>query len=463
MNAALLRRGSSQRIALLYGVLFIAAVVVVLLYIYMTTVGFMDRQLDGILEAEVRGLSQQYEAEDMPGLERAINERVAQHPDGEVVYLLTRDKQEVLAGNLPQWPAAPVDEDGWTNFPLMHWGLNNETRSARALTITLSDDLQLLVGRDLANRNHVHRVILDALLGALAITVVLALGIGAWVSRRVTRRLEVMNKTARSIMDGDLSQRVPRDDSNDDFDQVGANLNRMLDRIQALLTSMQEISSNVAHDLRKPLTRLRHRLEESQHADPEDIQASLQKATLEADALMSTFNALLRIARIESRSGHSEFVEVDAAKLLADVGELYEPSALENKQQLIVTAEPGLCVWADRDLLFQAVANLVDNAVKYTPAGGRIDILAETVGASILIAVSDSGPGIPTELREKVFQRFYRVEDSRTTPGNGLGLSLVQAIANLHNTSVTLLDNAPGLRVELRLEHAETAGRPGEV
>jgi len=451
LTAATFLRSSSLRISLLYALLFIAAVVVVLGFIYVSTVGYLDRQMDAILDSEMRGLMRQYDGEGTSGLVHTIAERVSQHPDGAVVYLLTNAELQPLAGNLDEWPSAPVEEDGRTEFLLFEWDFERETRPARGLITELPGDLRLLIGRDVGERNHVKRLILDALIWALAITVILALGIGVLVSSRVTRRLEKMNSTAQQIMEGDLSQRVPTDGSGDDFDQLVMNLNRMLERIQSLMITVQQISNNVAHDLRKPLTRLRHRLEEAQDADPTEARVALEKATGEADELMTTFNALLRIARIESRGRRSAFIEVDLGTLLTDVGELYEPSASENGQRFEVCADRDIVVCGDRDLLFQALANLVDNALKYTPAGGAIQLSVEFKEDSVCVAVADSGPGIPTELRDKVFQRFFRADESRSTPGNGLGLSLVRAVADLHGADIRLIDNSPGLRIELIL------------
>ncbi|HKJ16248.1 MAG TPA: HAMP domain-containing sensor histidine kinase [Xanthomonadales bacterium] len=455
MIRAAVWRSSSLRIALLYGFAFIFAVLLVLAFIYFTTVGFMDRQLDAILGSEMQELIEDYERDGEAGLISNISEHVAQHPDGEWVYMLTRGPGQFLAGNLDEWPSTPFDENGFTDFLLDEWDYEKETRPARAMTVSLPGQIQFLVGRDVGTRNHVHRLILEALLWGLGITIVLALGIGVFVSSRVTGRLERLNKTARKIMQGELDQRVPIDGSNDDFDQLAINLNEMLDRIQALMITNQEISNNVAHDLRKPLTRLQHRLEEARDADSSEAARALEQATGEAEELMSTFKALLRIARIESKSRRSAFTDVQVDELLRDVGELYGPSAEEAGQVLEVAAETGLTVQADRNLLFQAVANLVDNAVKYTPSGGTIHLSAESDADTVQLAVADQGPGIPAELREKVFQRFYRVDDSRSTPGNGLGLSLVRAIADLHEAQIRLTDNSPGLRVELVLARSQ--------
>jgi signal transduction histidine kinase len=266
------------------------------------------------------------------------------------------------------------------------------------------------------------------------------------------RRIEAVNQTAREIMEGDLSRRVPRDGSGDDFDQLAASLNRMLGRIEALMTAVRQVSDNIAHDLRTPLTRLRTGLELARSQDPRQAREALEQAIEDAEELLATFNALLRIARIESRSRRAAFAELDLAQLVRDVGELYEPLAAEKGQALSVEANGPVPLHGDRDLLFQAVANLVDNAIKYTPEGGRISLWAGSRDGHPEVAVADTGPGVPAELHEKVFQRFFRIDDSRSTPGSGLGLSLVRAVADLHGARIQLADEDSGLRVLLAFE-----------
>ena len=293
------------------------------------------------------------------------------------------------------------------------------------------------------------RLITNALAWGLAITVALALGVGLLMSAGVMRRIEAINQTSREIMEGDLSRRMPRDGTDDDFDQLAANLNRMLERIEGLMTAVRQVSDNIAHDLRTPLTRLRTRLELARTDDPQQGQGAVAQAIEDAEELLGTFNALLRIARIESGSRRSAFAELDLAQLLDDVGELYEPLAAEKGQRLTVEANGAAPIRGDRDLLFQALANLVDNAIKYTPEGGRIALSVKDRDGRTEVAVADTGPGIPAALREKVFQRFFRVDSSRSAPGSGLGLSLVRAVADLHDAGVALSDNSPGLRAVL--------------
>jgi signal transduction histidine kinase len=268
------------------------------------------------------------------------------------------------------------------------------------------------------------------------------------------RRIEAINDTSREIVEGDLTRRFPTSGAGDDFAKLVSNLNGMLDRITGLMETVRQVSDNIAHDLRTPLTRLRSQLEiarvQQEQSDPE-ARAAVERAIGEADGLLDTFPALLRIARIEAEQRREGFAEIELAPLLNDVMELYEPVATERGQTIASRLTDAEAVDGDRNLLFQAVANLLDNAIKYTPAGGRITLGLTTAGEGVEISVADTGPGIPADQRERVFDRFHRLERSRSTPGSGLGLSLVRAVARLHGGVVRLTDNQPGVRVSLLL------------
>ena len=269
------------------------------------------------------------------------------------------------------------------------------------------------------------------------------------MSRRMLNRLELINDTSQKIMDGDLARRVPSRGSGDEFDRLAENLNRMLDQTESLMEGIRRVSDNIAHDLKTPLSRLRQRLEalsRGYSGDPSRL-ADLEAALQEADHLLNTFNALLKIARIESGPQQTNLKPVNLGKLAADVVELYEPLAEEKQQKLIFQEHHTSNVRADRDMLFQAFANLLDNAIKYTPVGGIISVHCSSHDVNAVFTITDSGPGIPADQRDKIFQRFYRIDKSRSTTGNGLGLSLVQAVARLHGATVTLTDQVPGLTV----------------
>jgi signal transduction histidine kinase len=465
------------RLALLYVLLLGASVAILLGFIYWSTAGYMTRQIDATIGAEIQGLAEQYRRRGINGLSSLISERIARDPAGAGVYLLTDSDLQPVIGNLDAWPRAEPDRDGWIDFRLREEragddGVELREHAARAKVFRLRGGLRLLVGRDVRELTATRRLIQDALGWGLAITAALAL-LGGWLlSAGVVRRLEGINQVSREIMEGDLSRRVPTNGSDDELDRLAVNLNRMLERIETLMASVRQVSDNIAHDLRTPLSRLHTKLAELRDAGLSDALAvRVEAAMSDAEELLGAFSALLRIARVESGSRRAAFADLDLSPLLLNVAELYEPLATDRLQALeVLPPAPGdagegaargrLQVHGDRDLLFQAIANLLDNAIKYTPPGGRIRLDAERRGASVVVRVSDSGPGIPAALRDKVLQRFYRVDQSRSAPGHGLGLSLVRAVAQLHGAELELEDAAPGLRVTLRLPVHADGQRP---
>jgi signal transduction histidine kinase len=453
-------RSSTFRLALMYMALFGISVLLLLAFIYWSTTGFMARQTDTTIEAEITGLAERYRLDGLTGLTALIAERIARKPTGLSVYLLTDSQFRPLVGNLNKWPDVPASANGWLDFRLEGIGWpKGETHWARAKGFRLRGGFQLLVGRDVQELEQTQRILVNTLLWGMAITVLLALVGGTMMTRTMMRRIELINDTSREIMSGDLSRRVPTRGTGDDFDQLAGNLNAMLDQIEDLMVGIRRVSDNIAHDLRTPLARLRNRLEVLYRKveGSERRQELVAEAMADADGLLSTFAALLRIARVESSSAQAGFVELDLSELLGDVVEMYQPVAEEKGQELGATFPDSLPMRGDRDLLFQAVANLVDNAIKYTPVGGRIDVALTSDPRGWQIAVSDNGPGIPRDAREKVLQRFFRLESSRTTPGSGLGLSLVAAVAKLHRMPIRLEDNQPGLRVVLEMNVSDQA------
>ncbi len=444
-------RSATFRLALLYMGLFGGSVLVLLGFIHWSTAGYMARQTDATIEAEIAGLAERYRSQGLAGLTALIADRVSRDRAGLSVYLLADAKLTPLVGNLDGWPAADPEPGGWLDFSLGRSSRGTTTHPARARSFVLRGNFHLLVGRDVHDLEEVQHLIVGTLAWGLAITLVLALAGGAMLSRSMARRIEAINETSREIMSGDLDRRIRGHGSGDDFDQLVDNLNTMLDRIQVLMAGVREVSDNIAHDLRTPLTRLRNDLElvRNLEAGPEELRTRVEHAVGEADGLLGTFNALLRIARIESGARRAAFSQVDLQALAADVAELYDPLAEQRDQTLSLALAAVPQVRGDRDLLFQACANLLDNAIKYTPQGGAIELGLAAEARGPCLSVADDGPGVPPELRNKVLQRFYRLETSRSTPGNGLGLSLVSAVARLHGAELRLQDNAPGLRVAL--------------
>ena len=453
MRITRLLRSSTFRLAVLYMALFGASVAVLLTFIYWSTAGYMALQTDDTIEAEVTGLAERYRLSGLDGLIRSIDERVSRKPNGDAVYLLTDDQLTPLIGNLDRWPRVARDSDGWLNFDLEQATSEGEvTHRGRARPFTLRGGYRLLVGRDMQELDATRSLIVRAIAWGLAITVMMALAGGIMLSRRTMRRLEAINETSRRIMHGDLSRRIPTRSTDDDFDQLADNLNGMLDTIEQLMEDVRRVTDNVAHDLRTPLTRLRNRLENLK-GDNDVDRSSVEAALADADGLLDTFNALLRIASIESGRRRAAFKNIPLDDVVRDVTELYEPLAEQKQQKLDVSVSDDVLVRGDRDLLFQAFANLLDNAIKYTPQGGNIRVSLENGASGPRIRIIDSGPGIPQQSRDQVFKRFFRLEESRHTPGNGLGLSLVEAVARLHNASIKL-GGEPGLDVSLAFPKA---------
>ena len=447
-------RSSIFRAALVYICLFGAAVLVPVGVIYWTAVGSLTRQIDATIEAEITGLAEQFNERGVLGLIRAIQRRTKRAREGRGLYLLTDANYAPLAGNLSRWPDVPPDEQGWITFPLENAeGEGGGINLGRARAFDLGGWYHLLVGHDVRERLFVAEEIRESLAWGIAAAIVLSLIGGVLMSRKLLGRVDVINDTSREIMAGDLGRRVPVSGRGDEFDQLAGNLNAMLDQIQRLLAGVKQVSDNIAHDLRSPLARLRSRLEVTlmEAPDPAAYREAIERSIAEADGLLKTFNALLSIAQAEAGAPRRDFDVVDLSALLGDVAELYEPLAEARGQTLTATANGRAEIRGDRDLLFQAVANLADNAVKFAPEGGQVGLALAREAGEARVTVTDDGPGIPEAARERVLERFFRLEASRSTPGSGLGLSLVAAVARLHHGRLDLEDNAPGLRARLLL------------
>jgi len=449
-----LLRSRIFRLTLIYLCLFSAVVLGLVGFIYWSATASVTRQIDKTIDAEIRGLAEQYRERGTVGLIQVIQQRVGAAGATPGLYLLTDRNLAPLAGNLSRWPDVAPDPDGWVTFPLEFpesegGGLN----FGRGRVFELSGGLYLLVGHDVRERTRIAAMIRETLAWGLLAIIGLSLVGGLLMSRSLLRRIDRVNATSRDIMAGDLSQRVPVTGRGDEFDQLAGNLNAMLDRIERLLAGMKQVSDNIAHDLRSPLTRLRSRLEVTlmERHDEAAYREAIERTIAEADGLLKTFNALLSIAQAESGAPRQGFAPVDLAAVVRDVAELYEPLAEERGLTLGLGEIAPLTIVGDRHLLFQGLVNLLDNAIKFSPAGGQIALSLTRSGDRACLAVADGGAGIPEAARAQVRDRFVRLESSRSTPGSGLGLSLVAAVARLHDGVLRLEDNAPGLRAALLL------------
>ena len=449
-------RSIAWRIAVGYAVLFGASVLALLVFIYISTEGFMTRQMEAVIEAEVQGLAERYRVGGVRGLRALLRDRLQRNPASSSIYLLADPDFRVLAGNLSNWPQAARGTEPWVEFELYTTddADDREAHLARARHFQLRRGFHLLVGRNLRDYEAMRSAIVRNVAWGIGVAGLLAVAIAWWLRRSVTTRIESINRTARRIMQGELSERIESRGSGDEFDELVGNLNAMLARIETLMEDVRRVSDNVAHDLRTPLGRLRTRLERLRDASGDGATAPLAEAALnEADQMLATFNALLRIARIETRQRRHAFERVDLATVGDDVADLYAPVA-ESRGITFRHSGIGAPVEGDADLLFQSLANLLDNAMKYSPQGGAVTLHVTSDDDSVTVVVADSGPGVPPEERDAVLRRFYRLEPARSTPGSGLGLSLVAAVAQLHEAVLSLEDNAPGLVVRMRFRRA---------
>jgi signal transduction histidine kinase len=436
-------RSSTFRLSLFYVLLFFLSVGALLIFVYVRTIATIDNQTDLATKADAAALIQDYTAQGIAGLIEAVEDRVAPDRVGDGLYLLEDEDGAPLAGNIHNWPAAEPDSGGWIAFAIER---DNGPHQARGQAYALKDGSRLLVARDLHARLDFQGLMRDALYYALGLTLVLGLGGGLLISRWMLNRLGAINRAAERIMAGDLSHRIATSGSNDEFDRLSDTLNAMLEEIRRLMTGMRTVTDNIAHDLRSPLTRMRGRLEmllQESAASP-DWRRAVERTIVDADQLLATFTALLSIADAESGSARATMAPVDLGALATDIAELYGPVAEEREILLSCTAVPAM-VMGNRQLLFQATANLVDNALKHTPPAGSIAISAIAGPTESRLIVSDTGPGIPEADRARVLEPFVRLDSSRSTPGSGLGLALVAAIARLHGARISLGDNAPGL------------------
>jgi signal transduction histidine kinase len=443
-------RTTAFRHALTYSALFGLSVALLFAFVYWQTTSFATEQMRTAITAESAALALEARKDGSAGLARTIDARLRSAGGRSFDYLLIDRNGQTLIGNLLGVSPAP----GWSEVHQHRLtGISEEMPDDTILLFgaELPDGARLFVGQSTDSLVDLRQLVAEAFAGAGAVTVGFALLGGLLMSGTLLRRVETVNTAAARIIDGDLANRIPERGTQDEFDRLAGNLNRMLDRIEHLMAGLRQVSSDIAHDLRTPLAHLRQRLEAARlkALSPEDYKATIDLAIAQTDEILSTFSALLRIAEIEAGANRSAFTELDLSEVFARIRDIYAPVIEDEGRILSDEIEPGLTVRGDRELLTQMVANLVENAIRHTPPGTRIQLLVKAGERSPVGIVADSGPGIPEEMRSKVLQRFFRLEISRTTPGSGLGLSLAAAIADLHGIALTLEDNQPGLRVRL--------------
>ena len=450
------------RIALLYLLLLGITLAALLGVIYWSTADLIERQTDETVQAEIRGLAEQYRDEGLGRLMEVIRERSGPRGTPENVYLLTGPRFAPLAGNLTSWPAAAAAKDGWLEVKLARRedpsGLPHVIRGR---AFDLAGGYHLFVGRDTVERGDFRSIVAGALAWAVLPVLLLGLGGGVLIGRYSLSRVDAVRAASEDIVRGDLSRRVPLTGSGDEFDRLAATINTMLARIETLMGGMRLVTDSLAHDLRSPLTRAKSAIDMALRRPGDDItqdteayRQALEQTAAELEIILRTFEALISIAQAEAGLNSLALGELDLSALAGDLAEVYQPIAEDAGLELSSEIAEGIVLTGHRQLLGQALSNLLDNAVKYSPAGGRITLtLDRSADGGARLSVADSGPGIPAADRARVLQRFVRLDDSRGTPGSGLGLSLVAAVAKLHGVNLELSDHpspqGPGLKVTL--------------
>lgn len=440
-------RTTAFRLSALYLGLFVICAVVLVFYVTAMSADFLRTQTQEAVEQELSFLARGYRTEGLSGLVRLVDQRSRQPGAG--LYTLTAPNGQIIAGNVASLQPGTLDREGWTSIPFRYDRYTDEAEAGRehealAHIVVLPNGMRLLVGRDLGEPEKFRALVRRALVIALAIMALGALAIWFFVGRRALQRIDGMSRASRRIMEGDLGQRLPVGSSGDEFDRLSQSLNTMIARIEKLDEGLRQVSDNIAHDLKTPLTRLRNRAESALAGTgtPEAYRAAMEEVIAESDQLISTFNALLMIARVEAGSSVAELEEVDLSHIAADAVELYEPLAEDSGVTLTGDIAPKIATKGNRELIGQAIFNLLDNAIKYAsgPEDAAIRVTLAKGAEGPVVSVADNGPGIPPGKREEAVRRFVRLEQSRTRPGTGLGLSLIEAVMELHGGRLELAD-----------------------
>ncbi|HEX2148370.1 MAG TPA: ATP-binding protein [Pseudorhizobium sp.] len=454
-------RSTAVRLSVLYILLFAICAAFLVFYVTAMSERILAQQTRENLAQEMADIQRVFDRGGLNGMLRLM-ERRARQP-GANLYVIAGSNGEILAGNVSSLQPGVLDEQGWTRFPFSYRPFSEagseREHMAFANVVFMENGLRVMVGRDLGEPGRFRFIVRRALMVALTIMGIGALFIWFGIGRNALKRIDRMSAASQKIMAGDLSQRLPVGRSGDEFDRLSESLNAMLGRIERLNEGLRQVSDNIAHDLKTPLTRLRNKAADAlDEADAGHRRAALEGIIAESDQLIRTFNALLMISRVEAGSIAAEMSKVDLSAISADSCELYEPVAEEAGLRLETSLAPGLTVRGNRELIGQAMFNLLDNAIKYSAGSEgdpviRVELAADAEG--VRLSVCDHGPGVPPDKRDEVVKRFVRLDASRSKPGTGLGLSLVEAVMELHggrlvlSATDTVNDQAPGLTASM--------------
>ena len=456
MRPARIFRTATFRLAALYVLLFAVSVAVLGTAVYLVTAAALERRLDVRIAGEMSALQSAFKAGGLAQLQAEVQKHQRTRPAGPLDYLVTGAGGARLVGDLPIVPV----QLGWSN--MAHKESDGDISHRRVLTAALGGGARLAIGADREQIDEFKESIFAGFASAFAAVIALGSIGGIALSLALLKRVETVRRTAEAIIAGDLTRRVPVHGTDDDFDRLSDTLNRMLDRIAELMESLRQVSTDIAHDLKTPLARLRQRLEimQTRVQSGEENSAAIKTAIAQVDEILGIFGALLRIAQIEAGTRRSGFAELDLSAVFANVADAFAPAAEDAGKRIEAKIKPAIRFRGDRELLTQMIANLVENAIRHTPAGTCIEVSLGSDRERILGMVTDNGPGAPAEERERIFQRFYRLEQSRSTPGSGLGLSLVKAVADLHDIALDIRDAEPGLQIVMRFPDGRLQDSP---
>ncbi len=455
MNPRRLLHTTAIRLALRYALFYMLLTSFGLGVLYWATSRYVDAQLAAGLENELMTLRQIDRQEGRSRLQQILNNRSDIDSENRRYLLLIAPDGTKLAGDLNAWPSQLYPDQRvrniWIEDELIPHHVKDRDGYWPMIATMLPDGSRLLVAQSVQQAEDLQEFVLSAMATLLVVIIGLTLILGWRMGQQMVERMEIINNTTRRILSGDLSSRVASSGHDDEFDELATHLNQMLAHIERLINGMQEVTDNVAHDLRRPLTRLRNRLEITllEARDEQDYRQTLEQAVADTEEMIKTFNALLEIAQAESGTYRGEWEEIDFSQLVRDVGELYQGTADNNGQKLDINIDSDIHLRGSRHLLAQSISNILENALKYSGSQSEIVLSLTTHKDQPLLVVSDTGPGIPPSEHHHVLQRFVRLDSARSTSGNGLGLSLVSAVAELHGASLALKDNSPGLRVEI--------------
>lgn len=439
---------SMRELALLYSVCFMIATAILGFAVYSSTRDALQEQLDSRIMAETDDLLSVYKSDGMEALSDEIVRHEEQGGITQMGYILTDNQGKRLAGKIQ----ATTPKTGWSIINFVDEDEEEDTDQGRAYTMTLSNGGRLVVIADQEAIEEIGEVLMQQFLIAFAAIFLIGVGGSFVLTRLLRRRLSGINETALAIIGGDLNQRISLDGSRGEFDRLSQTLNAMLDRISDLMENLRQVSGDIAHDLRSPLNRLRQNLETSlsEKLEPAEQRSAVEGAIVQADEMLDIFSALLGISEIEGGHIKSTFKPQRLDRIVAEICEAYQPAAHDAGFDMQCEIEPDCTITGDRHLLGQMLTNLLDNSLRHAPEGSQILVQIVKKPTGIDLVVSDNGPGIPGERHQEMLRRFARMEESRTTSGNGLGLSLVKAISDAHGAQIFLTDNEPGLKTTIK-------------